>query len=242
LDKRKNVIILTGGLAGSSVLTSLLARGGYWTGDDTFKKKDYDTWENAELVDLNKEIIRASGFEEDWIMEFRPDFVDQVRNGFRDFDTGRLQRFIDKCGDHQPWIWKDPLLSLTIRIWRDYLDLSRTAFLLIHREPLQAWISTTIRRQIQTVDYLRRYNDGIHSTILDFVGENDATYVNILYEDLILDPTPVIRDINSAAGTDISVDDFKAVFRGTLHRKQHGLKNYLHAKAIYFKNYSDRYR
>ena len=47
-----NTIILTSGLTGSSVLTGLLARGGFWAGDRTAKKKDYDTFENEELIRL----------------------------------------------------------------------------------------------------------------------------------------------------------------------------------------------
>jgi hypothetical protein len=46
---RKNVIILTSGLSGSSVLAGLIANAGYWVGDETFKKDDYDTFENREL-------------------------------------------------------------------------------------------------------------------------------------------------------------------------------------------------
>jgi hypothetical protein len=39
---RKNVIIRTMGLSGNSVLSGLIGRAGYWTGEDTFKK-EYDT-------------------------------------------------------------------------------------------------------------------------------------------------------------------------------------------------------
>ena len=48
LSRPDNVIILTGGLTGSSVLAGVLAAAGYWSGEDTFKKRDYNTYENAD--------------------------------------------------------------------------------------------------------------------------------------------------------------------------------------------------
>ena len=53
-NRTDNVIILTGGLTGSSALAGLLTEAGYWCGEDTFKKSDYNTYENAELIALNR--------------------------------------------------------------------------------------------------------------------------------------------------------------------------------------------
>ena len=170
----KNTIILTAGLAGSSVLTSIFAKSGYWTGDKTIKKRDYNTWENDGLVAHNLRILSQAGFEENWEMEFHPEFVETISRNFDRVDPGPMQSFIADCDGHAPWIWKDPRLWLTIRYWKRFLDMPNTAFLVIRRDLMQAWISTTLRRQIQTVDYLRRYNDGIHETIIEFIRENDA--------------------------------------------------------------------
>ena len=59
---KKNVIILTYGLSGSSVLTGLLVRGGYWPGAKTYVKPDYDTFENVRLIELNKQLFAAAKF------------------------------------------------------------------------------------------------------------------------------------------------------------------------------------
>jgi hypothetical protein len=241
LKTKKNIIILTGGLAGSSVLTSLLGRAGYWSGKSTIKKVDYDTWENSELVSLNEQILTDVGFDKPWMMKFEPDYVDSVVSGLSAVDDVPAKAFMQKCNEHSPWIWKDPRLWLTIRYWQRFIDFSSTVFLVIHRELLQAWISTTIRKQIQTRDYLRRYNDGIHGTIMKFVEEDNAQHMNILYEDLIVDPESTIKQINALANTELSVADFEAIFRGDLYRKQHGLRSFSHASAIYLKNFRDRY-
>ncbi len=58
-NMKRNVIILTSGLTGSSVLSGLISRGGFWTGD-THKKEDYDTYENKRLIELNLSLIPPS--------------------------------------------------------------------------------------------------------------------------------------------------------------------------------------
>lgn len=49
-----SIIILTHGWTGSSVFSGLLGRAGYWLGEATAKKSDYDTFENAGSVRLNQ--------------------------------------------------------------------------------------------------------------------------------------------------------------------------------------------
>ena len=238
----KNVVILTSGLAGSSVLTALLARNGYWTGDDTFKKADYDTYENIELVQLNDRLLADVGFDQPWTMCFEPHYVSDIEARLSSVDTSSAEAFVAKCRGKAPWVWKDPRLWLTIRFWQRFLDLSSTVFLLIRREMLQSWVSTTKRRQIQTMEYLKRYNDGIHETIIDFVEGCDAKYLDFVYEDLIVDPATAISAINKMLNTNLTVEDFAHVFRGRLYRRQYGIPGFLHASAIYLKNYRQRHR
>ena len=239
----KNVIILTGGLAGSSVLTSLLNQAGYWVGDNTIKKeKDYDTLENAELVRLNRQILQESGFTGNWIMEFHPEYMDTITRGFERLDPTPYRAFVEKCSEHQPWIWKDPRLWLTMRYWIRFLDRDNLSFLTIHREDTQAWISSTIRRQIQSPDHARFYREEVMRTIYDFLGEERLAYQDVLYEDLLTKPEQVIQQISDLTGAPVGMDNFRAVFRGKLGGRQHGLKNWLLAWAIYLKNFDERYR
>ena len=58
---KQNLIILTGGLSGSSVLAGLINKAGYWLGTKTTKVK-YDTFENSKLVELNIKLFRNSGY------------------------------------------------------------------------------------------------------------------------------------------------------------------------------------
>lgn len=237
-----NIIILTAGLAGSSVLTALLSRAGYWTGQSTKTKPDYNTWENAELVDLNNRLLGETGFTRDWKMNFEPEFISHVVDNADKIDWKPYQNFLKRCDSHAPWIWKDPRLWLTIHLWRPLLNLDDICFLVIRRDDMQDWISSTIRRKIQTPDYARRYNHGVRNVMLDFLKKEKATFLDILYEDLIIHPGRVVQEINQTAGTALTLEDFKAVFRGTIGKKQHGLPHRLLAYAIYLKNYPRRYR
>lgn len=235
----KNVIILTGGLTGSSVLTSIFTSSGYWAGDDTKKKPDYDTLENAELVDLNEYLLECAGFSENWIMKFSPDYINQVTNAAPEAD--RLKGFIEKCNQNQPWIWKDPRLWLTIRHWIRHIPKENTCFIILGREPLQAWISGTLRRQIQSFDYIKAYYGGIQKSFLDLLGAEGLAYIYINYEDLILHPQSALQKINAFAGTELTLANLESNFKGKLRQRQHGIFNFLKAVAIYLKNYSERH-
>jgi hypothetical protein len=238
---KKNVIILTSGLSGSSVLAALIAQdGGYWLGDSTIKKSDYDTWENAELVELNKRILADVGFTEDWTMHFQPEYIDRVTQAAATLDPSPYQNFVKKCETKAPWLWKDPRLWLTIRYWQQHLDLDRVAFLLIHRDPMQSWISTTLRRQIQTMKHAYAYEEGINKSLTGFLAANNAPFINILYEDLLVQPDATIETINRHLETHLELDDLKQVFRGRLHKRQHGLMSFIKAMAIYLKNHAER--
>ncbi len=239
---KKNIIILTSGLVGSSVLTAMMSRAGYWVGDQTMKKHDYNTWENNELIELNKKILSDTGFDANWTMEYQPDYIDRVMSKAGHLDPAPYRAFVDKCNQHSPWIWKDPRLWLTIRYWMNFLDKENVFFLIIKRESLQSWISIILRRQIQTFAYLKKYFEGTNGAIMDSVHSLQLPHLEIPYEDLLTAPETVIQRINDQLGTTLTVDDLRAVFRGRLYKKQHGLFNFLKASAIYLKNYSIRYR
>ena len=54
-----NIIVLTHGWTGSSVFSALLGQAGCWLGAETMHKPDYNTFENADLVTLNNQLLQA---------------------------------------------------------------------------------------------------------------------------------------------------------------------------------------
>src|SRR5580704_9956420 len=184
---RKNVIILTSGLSGSSVLTGLVARAGFWTGEVTFRKQGpsaYETFENQALVDLNRKLLDQAGCGDSFLMEFSASAIQRVSALYPHIECGPYRAFIEQCGARQPWVWKDPRLWQTIRFWRNFLDLDRCRFILLTRASMQSWVSATLRRQIMTYRYSKEYEGSIKNSILEFFKDHKLSHLELGYEDL----------------------------------------------------------
>jgi hypothetical protein len=236
-----NAIILTSGLSGSSVLTGLISRAGYWTGDHTYKKTDYDTHENTELIELNTGLFRKAGYGGNYLMEFSREAVDQIAGLYPRIDCSEYRSFVEKCNRHQPWIWKDPRLWMTIRFWNHLLDREQCRFILLTRGPVQSWISSTLRRQIVTYRYKKNYEAGIQAGITAFLEENRLPYLQLSYEDLIQRPDTSIDALNRHLSMQLSVDDLRATYHGPLYKNPRAsFSKHVKALLIYAKNYHER--
>lgn len=235
-----NVIILTYGLSGSSVLTGLLVRAGYWPGAETYRKPDYDTFENVRLIDLNKRLFAAAQFSGNYENQFSPEALARITALRNSVDIEPYRALLAECDQHQPWIWKDPRLWLTIRFWADLLDFSRLRFLLLTRTPLQSWISYNTRRQIQTYGYVKRYCSQIEGSIHSFLDERRLQHLPILFDDLIVQPDATIARINDYLGTSLSVADLQAVYNQPLYRAPRTSLDFAKAALIYLRNFGER--
>lgn len=236
-----NVIILTGGLSGSSVLAGLLASAGYWTGPETFKKRDYNTHENSELIALNRRLMSQAGVGEDYTKQFPLAAIDRIA-GLVSADEPDCRDLIRRCNERSPWVWKDPRLSLTIRFWDRLLPGEGVRFLLLDRELLQAWISLTQRRMIQTWKNTRRYHDDVYGSLRAYLGDSGRPFMAITYEDLILRPELEIARLSTFLGVTISMQHLTSTYRGQLYKKNGGLRDFVKASLIYLKNYRQRLR
>jgi hypothetical protein len=238
---RSNVIILTSGETGSSVLAGLIARAGYWTGDATFKKKEYDTYENSELIRLNLELLKQSGYTGNYMMEFTQEAIDQVTSLRSEIEEMPYRNFIERCQAHRPWIWKEPRLWLTIRAWAPLLDLSGCKFILLTRDTKHAWVSTILRRHIRSYGSLKRYEQSIKDSLTSFLNSHRLSCLHVTYEDLIARPERAISEINTYLETHLSVRDLEAIYRGPLHKTPRSSPfEFVKAVMIYLKNYSVR--
>jgi hypothetical protein len=237
----RNAIVLTSGLTGSSVLAGLISRAGYWVGDDTQKKEDYDTYENKELIELNLRLFREAGYRGNYLVEFSPEAMARVGSLHGQIDPSAYQQFVKKCADHRPWIWKDPRLWMTIRFWKHFLDSQDCRYILLTRGSVQSWVSATLRRQIRSYRSLKSYEARIQSSVLAFLKETKASYLHVSYEELIRHPARTIDQLNGHLETGLTVADLKSVYHKPLYenpRASYG--NYLKAALIYLKNYSER--
>ena len=104
LSRPDNVIILTGGLTGSSVLAGVLAAAGYWSGEDTFKKRDYNTYENAELIALNRQLMKRVEVGEDYTTRFVPEAIGRIAALADQEDVSEYRALVERCESHAPWM------------------------------------------------------------------------------------------------------------------------------------------
>ena len=234
----RNVIVMTGGLAGSSVVTALIARAGYWTGE-THAKRDYDTHENQDLIRLNKSLLEAAGYHGQYTVEYHGWAIELTERAASRIDPAPYQQFLATCDQHQPWIWKDPRLWLTIRAWEKWLDLDQVDFVLVKRNRWNAWISATLRRHIESYEYSKWYGVRIEDSIKDFFHITGKNYVEIDFDALISTPQASLDALNGHLGTTLTLDDLRAVYRGELGNKSRTVDT-VKALLIYLKNFHER--
>jgi hypothetical protein len=240
--KQDNVIILTGGLTGSSVLAGVLGAAGYWFGEDTFKKRDYNTYENSELIRLNRQLMARVAAGEGYTTRFMPEAIRQIEGLIGLEDPAEYETLVAACESRSPWLWKDPRLWMTIRFWQPLLPWDRIKVLLLRRDPVQAWISCTQRRQVQTYEYACRYNESIQSSLREFLESRSIRYLPVLFEDLVVRPEAEISRLAEFLGAPLTMEHLHSTYDGVLYRKPKSVRDGIEATLIYLKNYRERLR
>lgn len=238
---KTNLIILTHGWTGSSVFTGLISKAGYWFGDDTLQKPDYNTYENIELVELNNRMLKELSYEGDREHEIITDeLIDALTRKADTIDLTPYKEFVERCHEHKPWIWKDPRLAYTIHIWARFLPLKETSFIVLTRDIEQLWISCNLRRHIQSREFTEKYNTGLTNSLKSFLTENQLEFLEFEFEDLQLTPEDTIEKLNKYLDVNLTMDDLRSIYKFPLYKKTKGFKEKLTAWLIYLKNY--RYR
>ena len=239
-SRRPNVIILTSGITGSSVLSGFLARSGYWAGNTTHKK-EYDTFENAELVRLNLKILQQAGYTGNHVKEFSTEAIARIASLRVTSDDFPYREFVTKCGEHSPWVWKDPRLWLTMYFWKNFLNMDECRFILLTRNLVQGWVAGTLRRRIRSYESYKHYETAIKNSILSFLNGNRLRYVHITYENLVARPEETIRDLNGHLEANLAITDLAGVYQGELrHYPRKSAVDCAKAALIYLKNRSER--
>lgn len=236
-----NVIILTSGISGSSVLAGLISRAGYWTGKSTHKK-EYDTFENQALIDLDLRLFKEANYTGNYAMEFSADAIAAIESLGKKLDKRPFVDFIEECNGRRPWVWKDPRLWLTIRFWKPLLNLEECRFVLLTRDFTHHWVSGMLRRHIRSYGSMKRYEQSIRDSLTDFLSENRLPYLHITFEDLVAEPEKTIQELNAHIGTGLSVKDLAAVYNKPLYKAPRSSRlDFAKAVLIYVKNYSERF-
>lgn len=225
-----NIIIFTTGASGSSVLAGLLGSQGFWLGHQTAKLQ-FDTYENAELVDLNVQILRKSGYPRRDANDLPPPDVRRIEDLIKTEDLGPYRAFVKECENHRPWLWKDPRLAYTIYFWRHIVDVKSVKFVVITREFDQAYAGLIHSRKVyMSPKQYKQINDNYIKAIdLFFEKMGTRSTVSLTFEDLILFPQRMMQLMNEALETSLSVEALERVYKGKLYKRRYHRVDYFRA-------------
>lgn len=226
---RPNIVVLSPGFAGSSVLTGLISRAGeYWLGTDT-KKVAHETYENAGLVDLDERILREAGYP--WYTHPQSnDYLKNIREVADPTLTEDARAFVVECKTHQPWLWKDPRLCYTLPFWNRFVDFSTCKFVVISRDVRQAWIGQILKKRPRTsLKDLQNYFTTMLRGAGLFLSKHGLPHCTVTFDDLLLKPEETIATLNQFLDSGLSVDDLKQIYRGPLYRLRWSRVDFLRA-------------
>lgn len=232
---KENIIILTTGSSGSSVLAGIISKKGYWLGEET-KKLDFDTYENEELVNLDIEILKLIGFKRTDCNDIPPPSIEKIRDLTNQTDLKPFQNFIDKCNQNNPWLWKDPRLSFTIHFWVKLIpDIIKNKYIFIDRDPYQSYAGLILSRKIpMSFEQQSLMNHNYVQSCNLFFKEKKISYFHCYFEELIFEPEAFINRLNSYLNTNIDINDVKAIYKGKLFKKRYNDLSFLQANIRYF--------
>lgn len=249
-----SIVILSHRWTGSSIFAGLLHRAGYWVGSETVRGQDFETYENARLVELNSRMLGslrptstsmpgaapANGHALSADTQFSIDAVEQVGRRASELNLRPYREFVAECESERFWTWKDPQLAWTVRAWAHVADFSRTAFLTLSRSELQSWITLNKRMQVQSWRCTRRYQQAINASNQTFAHAHGARHLHLTLEDLLLKPEHTLEQMNEAFGLFLGMSDLQAVCRLPLYRKRRDWRDFAEALMVYLKNYHAR--
>ncbi len=229
----KNIIIFTTGSSGSSVLAGLMGKK-YWLGDET-KKLKFDTYENAELVDLNIKLLNEIKYGRRDCNDIPPPSVDSIVNLYDSVDLTEYKAFVDKSMNHFPWLWKDPRLSYTIHFWSRLLPVEEFKYIFIDRDPRQSYAGLILNRKIpMSFGEQVKMNNNYKKSVDVFMEKHALGMMTCTFEEMILNPRLFFQRLNTFVDCDFDISDLLSVYKGELHKKRYSNTDYLKARINYF--------
>ncbi|WNC72535.1 sulfotransferase [Thalassotalea psychrophila] len=238
---KSNVIILTTGLSGSSLITSLIASAGYWIGKKTRVKDNYsghyDTFENEKLIHLNENLFKQLNLTFNANTPYAKETFELITNSYSVLDKNEHQKFIAHCDSNSPWIWKDPRLRVTLGFWLELIQTHDLKFILVTREPWSLWVSLLNKRQIVVLETVKRFELETRELLRSYAKGKNIPLCTINFDKLISKPEPQIEKINQFLGVDLSREDYNNVANLALVKESRSYIRQVKALLIFIKNY-----
>lgn len=240
---KSNVIVLTTGLSGSSVVTGFVAKNNYWLGDKTVFKSNasghYETYENEKLVELNDELLATLNIELNDSSWYDKELFELIKKSVTTVNTKKFVEFIAYCQQHGKWIWKDPRLWITMGFWQELLKGCDVKYIVISRKPLSLWVSLINKRQIVSYSKLKVSERNSQERIIRYLSGCNLSSITVNYDMLVEQPELEIQKINSFLKSTYSLKMFCDLYKGKIKGRTFSIKSFIKAVLIYMKNYND---
>ncbi|GAW95542.1 MULTISPECIES: sulfotransferase family protein [Colwellia] len=237
-----NIVVLTTGLSGSSVVTGFIAQKDYWLGDKTIFKSNasghYETYENEKLVELNNELLATLGVELNESSWYDINLFERIRKSNNEVDTKKFVEFINYCQQHGRWIWKDPRLWITMGFWGELLQCCDIKYIVVSRQPISLWVSLINKRQIVSYSKLKVSERDSHDRIIRYLSDCDFPSITMNYDKLVEQPKTEIHRLNNFLNSNYTLKMFRDLYKGKIGGKTFSKKNFIKAILIYIKNYN----
>jgi len=218
----KNVIILTYGRTGSSILAGLISQIGYYINIDLVQPRKFypvGDCENPDLIALNESILEKAGYQYGPQMLNKKVDLARIESLAKSDTIGKYQEFLERCEKKRPWLWKDPRLVFTIFLWKEFLDLKNVHFIFLTRDADEVFRSICklkIRHSKREIydSYLYRT-----SIIEQFICDNNIEALHLDYSEL-WNLESLNEKLRQFVGIRITDRDYKKVVTKVRKRKE----------------------
>ena len=213
-----NVIVVGTPRSGTSMLTGIFGRLGFFLAGDTDSElRDPDRgnpdgyWEAEGLIERNVEVFSAAGFpcHNTWLFDaISPEQASRIPAlsalpGHREF--------VKQYEGHAPWVWKDPRLCYTLSYWWPLVDPATTRVVLITRNPeatYRSFVRINWREDTEEArtDVFQRIED--HNRVArEAIVSLDIPYVELAYDRFKQDGDTIARELSDFIGIDLKPAD-----------------------------------
>lgn len=196
-----NLIILGSGRSGTSLLTGMLAKSGYFTGDNYIEINDANPkgfFEDREVNNINEDIITLSYNQQNPIQkifatplpEGKTKWLAMLPNRLAIKTSLDIKSRIENLVSNQPFCFKDPRFSYTLPAWDQFAKPYNV--ICIFRNPLDT--TTSILKECHQNPYLNDFGmthsralkiwNSIHSYVLNYHDQFGSHWYFIHYEQL----------------------------------------------------------
>lgn len=213
-----NILVIGAPRSGTSLTTAIFARKGYHVGpmeEEGVRSGDehnpFGYFEADDVIAQNVALFRRVGYAEHntWLEQPITDAEIRALGALEPSDEDRA--FLETYRAREPWVWKDPRLTLTLGYWWRLMDPERIRVVFAARDPRDilnsflrmGWCTEAADSKAEA---LRRIHQHLQAA-RDAIAQHDIPHIEINYREYLDDPEGVARRLGAFCGIELSAAD-----------------------------------